>query len=169
VGRHARILLYAVVPAGVAVALNALVWTLDQPNFGWHSGWRRSGDALAIVVLMTWILWMALSVQRRRREHMVRNLYLSLCTWLAAPAIVAFALWDDQTSGRDWLSVTWYWTLEPLPMDISGAMGWTPPSVAHNSLEGVTLVALQLSTIALAVSSVVIAIDEYRTRSAARA
>jgi hypothetical protein len=142
--------------------MNLLSWSITSPAN--YSG-LGFVDVIGLVSIAIYVVAAGMTVQRRRREHIVLNLYISVIIWIFVPGWVAFTLWDSEVSAHDWLIISWKWTLKPLPIDVPEAMGWKIPQVPVDLLEGITLVGLQLTTIALLLSSASVGLDEFRRRS----
>lgn len=150
----------AVILPVVAVFVNHHQWTKEDPFYS--ESWPRAIDVLMLLLIAAYVVAVAMLVQRRRREHLVRNVYFAVAFWFIVPAAATQFIWNADASGHDWLMVSWKWTLKPLPIEVPEAMGWKVPNVPVGLIEGATLVGLQLTTVALLLSSVAIAIDEFR-------
>ena len=62
---------------------------------------------------------------------------------------------------QDWYSTAWYWMLHPLPVDVAGPAGWTPPLTGRNEFESGTLIYLQVSTVLLLLSAIAIGYNAF--------
>jgi hypothetical protein len=149
----------------LASAFSGLAWSKDYPTTNWSGPFRNAGDVIVIVFLACYIVWMSWLLVVSGRKSFV---YMSLgCVtlWVIAPAWSALALWDDDTSARELLRVSWFWLLKPLPIDVGGALGLAEPDHATlGTLDGITFVMLQIATLALIISNIGMLVSHYRDR-----
>jgi hypothetical protein len=77
---------------------------------------------------------------------------LGVAYWATANGGVANSMGVVPDSPHEWLSTTWYWSLDPLPIDIAGPIGWTPPVTDVAGWGGAALVGLQAYSVLLVVA-----------------
>ena len=58
----------------------------------------------------------------------------------------------EGTASQDWLATAWYWSLDPIPIDIAGPMDWTPTVTDSPRLGEFTLVGLQAYSVVLVIA-----------------
>lgn len=139
---------YASLPL-FAVGANTYVFTLDTP-MGARSGFEKYFDfafAFGMIGYLGFVYWL---LRTAGRETVVKRVVVAVSSWIAAPAVVGFALWDSFLSARAWAVVAWRWALAPLPIEVHKVFGWTPPELRMTLFEGAVMVALQLASLGLA-------------------
>lgn len=91
---------------------------------------------------------------------------MALVGWAALPGYFALMAADENGSGRDFLSTYWYWALNPLPVDISAPIEWTPPIQPLRGWRYALSVVTQVSTVLLLLGGLGFAVRRFRRERA---
>jgi hypothetical protein len=90
---------------------------------------------------------------------------LGVVVWVAAHGGMSNSLASAPYSPRDWLSTTWYWSLDPLPIEIAEPMGWSPPVTDASGWGAAGLVGLQAYSVLLVIAGGGLLFKRWRDRS----
>ena len=163
--KHVRLVGLALGGVALAWGFSFFMWTLDYTTTAGFA----VGNIFVIGVLAYWIGYMFWALTISDRKDFAYNSLACVSLWLFVPPICALALWDRDTSAREVLAASWFWLLKPLPIDVGGALGLAAPNLSTlGTLDAITFVLLQVSTVALILFNVGILVGHYRDRSLAR-
>ncbi len=105
------------------------------------------GLLLALIGLLAWLAvrpdW------KPRRHEGLWLIVIMLALWAAGPCLATFTLLDGEQSARDWLATSWYWTVNPIPLDVHEPFNWVPAVSELEGIQATVMVVLQAYTLFL--------------------
>ena len=162
---------------GVCFLLLAALWTVMVVVPVWASkSETRSGpsdpDQIIVGVLLAGLL-VALGgllhlIHRADigPSELLRLWVSGIVVWPLLPTLATLVMATEDIAYRRWWTTSWYWMLEPLPVNIAGITGWEPAVDPVSSWRSVVLIVLQHVTITLVLGGLALVAAAYRQGSA---